>query len=91
MLEIDEALGSSPSERQLLWIDVTGEMPEGLVARLTEVFSLDDTTAEALEDAGAEPVLTVHGSYLHVRVAAEPDGSTRATRPGSPSSRRPTP
>ena len=73
MLELDEALATSPSERQLLWIDVTGPMPEGLVARLTEVFSLDDTTAEALDAAGTEPVLTVHGSYLHVRVAAEPD------------------
>jgi magnesium transporter len=73
VLELDEALGSPPSERQLLWIDVTGQMPEGLVARLTKVFSLDDTTAEALEGAGTEPVLTVHGSYLHVRVAAEPD------------------
>jgi magnesium transporter len=73
VLELDEALDSPPSERQLLWIDVTGPMPEGLVARLTEVFSLDDTTAEALEGAGTDPVLTVHGSYLHVRVAAEPD------------------
>ena len=73
VLELDEALATSPSERQLLWIDITGPMPEGLVARLTEAFSLDDTTAEALDAAGSEPVLTVHGSYLHVRVAAEPD------------------
>jgi magnesium transporter len=73
VLELDDALAKSPSERQLLWIDITGPMPEGLVARLTEAFSLDDTTAEALDAAGSEPVLTVHGSYLHVRVAAEPD------------------
>ena len=73
VLDLDAALATPPSERQLLWIDVTGPMPEGLVARLTEVFSLDDTTAEALDAAGTEPVLAVHGSYLHVRVAAEPD------------------
>jgi magnesium transporter len=73
VLELDDALSKAPSERQLLWIDITGPMPEGLVARLTEAFSLDDTTAEALDAAGNEPVLTVHGSYLHVRVTAEPD------------------
>ena len=50
-------------------------MPEGLVARLTEAFSLDDSTAEALDAAGTEPALKVHGSYLHVRVVAEPDAA----------------
>ena len=73
MLELDEALATPPSERQLLWIDITGPMPEGLVARLTEAFSLDDSTADALDSEPKEPVLTVHGSYLHVCVAAEPD------------------
>lgn len=73
VLELDEALAASPSERQLLWIDITGPMPEGLVARLTEAFSLDDSTADALDSAPTRPVLMVHGSYLHVCVAAEPD------------------
>ena len=27
VLELDEALATPPSERQLLWIDVTGPMP----------------------------------------------------------------
>src|SRR5690242_1943384 len=35
VLELDEALDSKPSERQLLWIDIAGPMPEGLVTRLT--------------------------------------------------------
>ena len=75
VLELDDALATPPSERQLLWIDITGPMPEGLVARLTEAFSLDDSTAEALDAAGTRAGLEVHGSYLHVRVAAEPDAA----------------
>ena len=73
VLELDEALAKTPSERQLLWIDIAGPMPEGLVTRLTHAFNLDDVTAEALDRATSEPVLSVHGSYLHVTVAAEPD------------------
>ena len=73
VLELDDALGKEPSERQLLWIDIAGPMPEGLVERLTETFSLDETTAHALETSVAEPAYAVHGSYLHVTVTAEPD------------------
>ena len=75
VLEVDEALASEPSERQLLWIDIAGPMPEGLVTRLTDTFELDDATATALDAAVAEPALSVHGSYLHITVAAEPNPS----------------
>jgi magnesium transporter len=73
VVEFDAALAEPPSERQLLWIDVAGPMPDGLVARLTEAFHLDDTTAAALDGSPQEPALAVHGSYLHVTVTAEPD------------------
>jgi magnesium transporter len=73
VLELDDALAKKPSARQLLWIDIAGKMPDGLVDRLTHAFDLDDTTANALDSAGDEPVLSVHGSYLHVTVVAEPD------------------
>ena len=73
VLDLDEALATPPSERQLLWIDVQGSMPEEFVARLADFFSLDPSTAEALGAADTGPALTVHGSYLHVRVVAEPD------------------
>jgi Mg2+ and Co2+ transporter CorA len=75
VLEVDEALASEPSERQLLWIDIAGPMPEGLVTRLTDTFELDDATATALDATVAEPALSVHGSYLHITVAAEPNPS----------------
>jgi magnesium transporter len=72
VVEIDEALARTPSERQLLWIDISGPMPEGLVSRLTDAFQLDSTTAKALDSDVQEPTLSVHGSYLHITVAAEP-------------------
>ena len=73
IVDLDEALAATPSERQLLWIDVAGPMPNGLVRRLIDAYSLDETTAEALDGAGQDPSLAVHGSYLHITVAAEPD------------------
>jgi magnesium transporter len=73
VVELDAALAKPPSERQLLWIDVAGPMPEGLVARLTKAFELDDATAAALDASPEEPRIAVHGSYLHITVVAEPD------------------
>ena len=73
VLDLDDALAKTPSDRQLLWIDIAGPMPEGLVTRLTQTFELDDSTATALDSAVDGPVLSVHGSYLHITVAAEPD------------------
>ena len=74
VLELDEALATPPSERQLLWIDITGPMPEGLVARLTEAFTpRRHHRRGARRRQAASRSSSVHGSYLHVRVAAEPD------------------
>jgi len=47
VLELDDALAKRPSERQLLWIDITGEMPPDLVPRLAERFELDESTVDA--------------------------------------------
>ena len=73
VLELDDALAKRPSERQLLWIDVTGEMPSDLVPRLAETFGLDEKTAGELAKPGDEPLMRVHGDYLRVTVVAEPD------------------
>ena len=81
VVELDQALAKAPSERQLLWIDIAGPMPEGLVDRLTEAFHLDVTTAEALDASLDEPTLSVHGSGLRVTVAAEPNAERPRTSP----------
>ena len=73
VLELDDALANPPSERQLLWVDITGEMPEDLGPRLTEAFGLDEATAAELATPGDEPSMLVNGEYLRVTVVAEPD------------------
>jgi Mg2+ and Co2+ transporter CorA len=72
-LDIDDALSAKPTERQLLWIDVAEELEAEDAQRLAEAFELDASTVRALENPGDVPHLEVHGSYLHIRVAVEPD------------------
>jgi magnesium transporter len=72
-LDLDDALTSKPTERQLLWIDITDEIDPDRARRMAEAFELDRSTLQALEVPGDIPHLGVHGSYLHVRVAVEPN------------------
>lgn len=71
-LDPDEALAFRPTDRQLLWIDLTGDGEEGFVPRLADQFDLRPRTRAALQDPGREPLMALHGDYLHVRVAADP-------------------
>lgn len=73
VLTLEQALSSEPTERQLLWIDVSDELRPEETKRLAEAFELDSATRRALETPGERPHLALHGGYLHVRVAAEPD------------------
>jgi Mg2+ and Co2+ transporter CorA len=72
-LDFDDALGSTPTERQLLWIDLAEEIDRARAERLAEAFELDRSTMQALQHPGGTPHLEVHGSYLHIRVAVEPN------------------
>jgi len=73
VLSFDEALAESPSARQLLWLDITGPLNKEDLARLADSFELDAATTAGLAEPATEPHLSVHGQYLHVTVAAEPD------------------
>ena len=70
---LDKALSRKPSERQLLWIDIAGDLEGDELERLTTGFELDPPTRRALETPGDRPHLGVHGGYLHLRIAAEPN------------------
>jgi Mg2+ and Co2+ transporter CorA len=72
-LELEDALGSRPTERQLLWIDIAEDIDREHAERLAKAFELDRSTAQALRSPGDTPHLQVHGSYLHIRVAVEPN------------------
>ncbi len=72
ILTFDEALAERPDDRQLLWIDVLGTLPASESSRLADRFELDPRTREALEHPDEGPTISIHGSYFHARVAAEP-------------------
>lgn len=78
-LTLRQAVQSRPSARQLLWIDVAGEVETAKIDEIGERFELDAQTRSALTNPVAEPHLAVHGSYFHLCVAVEPDPS--AARP----------
>jgi Mg2+ and Co2+ transporter CorA len=72
-LSLEDALDFKVSERQLLWIDIEGnldgEQRRALVAR----FELDSATDRDLAHPGRGPHVQLHGTHFHLRVAAEPD------------------
>ena len=72
-LALDDALEAKPTERQLLWIDISEDLDEAQARQLADAFDLNSSTVHALENPGDVPHLAVHGSYLHVRVAVEPN------------------
>lgn len=72
-LSFDEALHIKLSKRQLLWIDVEGELDAERRGALVERFELDKATERELARPGGGPQVQLHGSHFHLRVAAEPD------------------
>jgi magnesium transporter len=72
-LELDDALSTKPTERQLLWMDISDGLDAEQARRVADAFELDPSTVRALETPGDVPHLGVHGSYLHIRVAVEPN------------------
>jgi magnesium transporter len=72
-LTFAEALASEPDSRHLLWIDVSGALRPGEAAALAERFELDARTRRAFSQEAARPHLALHGAYVHLRVAVQPD------------------
>lgn len=77
-LTFEEAISSKPSRRQLLWIDIAGDLSSSEAETLAGRFKLDPRTRRALETAGDHPRLALSGGYFHLRVAAEPDHANPA-------------
>jgi Mg2+ and Co2+ transporter CorA len=72
-LERDAVFEHRPTDRQLLWIDITGPLGPDDAARLAEAISLRPGTRASLESPRPEPLVSLHRDYLHVRIAADPD------------------
>ena len=69
-LSLEEARSVKVGDRQLLWIDVP-QRPTGpdQLKELLEPFDVTARTGRSLADPEDVPSLTVHGTYLHLRVA----------------------
>jgi Mg2+ and Co2+ transporter CorA len=80
-LSFDQAIKSRPTSRQLLWIDIGGELKADEGKMLADRFKLDDATRNALEHPGNRALLALHGQYLHVRINAEPNEKRLAETP----------
>jgi Mg2+ and Co2+ transporter CorA len=73
VLTLEEALSKRPGARQLLWIDITGDLEPAEAERVAHRFDLDPATTAELQRLGDRPHLALRGEYLDVRVNAEPN------------------
>jgi magnesium transporter len=73
ILTFDDALKAKPSARQLLWIDVGGELASGQRRAIVDRFDFDRETDQELATPREAPHIQLHGQHFHLRVAAEPD------------------
>ena len=71
-LEPEQAFGTIPSDRQLLWIDLTGDVPASDAAQLAPLLDLRPATMRALARLDTTPFVAIHRNYLHLRLAADP-------------------
>jgi magnesium transporter len=73
-MDFDAALGLTVGERQLLWIDVDGPLDRARATAVADRLGLKPRTARDLEGPRAGPWIALHGSYVHLRIAALADG-----------------
>jgi magnesium transporter len=75
-ISFDEALAKKPSERQLLWFDIVGEIEPAALEALGKRYDFDEQTRLALETPTDEASLAIHGSSFQASVAvANPDST----------------
>lgn len=72
LVELDEVRNLRRGDRQLLWIDSTGRLGAEGARSLPKDLELSALTRSSLQRRIPEPLVLLHGTYLHVRVAADP-------------------
>ncbi|HEU4672264.1 MAG TPA: magnesium transporter CorA family protein [Candidatus Limnocylindrales bacterium] len=73
VLSLDEALAALPTERQLLWIDIVGELDEREAASVVDAFGLQAWARRELDVPLERPHLALHGDFVHAVLAVDPD------------------
>jgi Mg2+ and Co2+ transporter CorA len=82
ILELDAALARELTERHLLWIDVSGSLDTATANAIAGKMELKDRTRRLLVEDASGPYISLHGSYVHIRVETEADRSEDAPAPG---------
>jgi magnesium transporter len=72
-LELGPALRRRLTVRQLLWIDVEGQLDGAAADIIGRKMRLKSSTREALERPTGGPYIALHGLYFHIRIATEAD------------------
>lgn len=71
-LELERTFETQPTDRQLLWVDLTGDLAPDDATRLAPLLDLQPRTLRHLARPREQPLVAIHRNYLHVRVAADP-------------------
>ncbi len=71
-LSFAKAMKARVTSRQLLWIDVEGDLQAEHLRAMVERFGFDAETEEALGKRSKKPHVQLHGQHFHLCVAAEP-------------------
>ena len=71
-LDRDEIFELHPTDRQILWIDISGQLGSEDASRLSSHLELQARTRMALQRQQSEPFVSLHRDHLHIRVAADP-------------------
>jgi Mg2+ and Co2+ transporter CorA len=72
-LDLGPALQRQLNDRQLLWIDVEGELDPATADLVAQRMDLNRRTRNELVRAPDGPFIALHGAYFHLRVATEAD------------------
>lgn len=72
-LELEPALRQRLGDRQLLWIDVEGDLDPERADLIARRMRLAPRTRSSLVKPPERPHISLHGSYLHLRVATAAD------------------
>src|SRR5689334_25088331 len=78
-LEPEQAFATKPTDRQLLWIDLTGDVPRDVALRLAPLIDLQPRTLRHVMRRDAVPHVAMHRDYLHVRIDADPSDRDSAS------------
>lgn len=70
-LEFDDAMRAEASARQLLWIDIEGELSDEQRKQVVERFEFDEKTDRALAKADGQPRVRLHGRHFVLHLAAD--------------------